>query len=154
MRYNPNNQINNVHIYRDRRRNHLDISGSSRNALSKEDLADEFEKQKRKIEKGLQMCKFCKKKPGKYKLDCGCIVCKDHSTLNKIEGDGEKYKVCFECEKIVKKVSPIKYQCNICFAQKLSVVHFKCGCALQVCKTCYIKCKKSNKKCPGCRAII
>jgi hypothetical protein len=25
---------------------------------------------------------------------------------------------------------------------------------LEVCKTCYIKCKMTNNKCPGCRAII
>ena len=153
MRNHQENQ-NNVHIYVDRTRNNLNISGSSRSSLSKEDLADEFEKQKRKMEKGNQKCKYCKKKPGKFKCDCGCIVCKDHSSLKKVEGDGENYKVCFACGKIVKRVTAIKYQCNICFTQKLAVVHFKCGCALEVCKPCYIKCKKTNNKCPGCRAII
>ena len=54
---------------------------------------DEFEKQKLKIEKGAQMCMFCKKKPGKYKCDCECVVCKEHSQLKKEEGDGESYKV-------------------------------------------------------------
>jgi len=145
---------NNIHIYRDRTRNNLDVSGSSRSVLSKEELAEEFEKQKRKMEKGNQMCQFCKKKPGKFKCDCGCIVCKVHSSLKNMEGDGENYKVCYVCEKIVKKVSAIKYKCNICFIDKLSVVHFKCGCALEVCKTCYIKCKMENNKCPGCRALI
>ena len=146
-------QSNNVRVYR---RNHdqLNASGSSRSALSKEDLSDEFELQKRKMEKGNQMCQFCKKKPGKFKCDCGCIVCKEHSNLKKQEGDGEIYKVCFACSKIVKKVTAVKYPCHICFMNKLAVAHFKCGCALEVCKTCYIKCKMNNNKCPGCRAII
>ena len=82
------------------------------------------------------------------------MVCKDHSSLKKQEGDGEIYKVCFVCDKIVKKVNPIKYPCHICFGKKISVCHFKCGCALEVCKDCYIKCKMQSNKCPGCRAII
>ena len=144
---------NSVNIYR-RNGDQLDVSGSSRNSFTKEELADEFELQRKKKEKGNQTCQYCKKKPGKYKCDCGCIVCKEHSSLKNVEGDGEKYKVCFACEKIVKKVILIKYPCHICFSNKLSVAHFKCGCALEVCKTCYIKCKMGNNKCPGCRAII
>ena len=155
MRMRYDNQGNNVSIYRNiRSNNHLDVSGSSRSIMSKEDLADEFEIQKRKLEKGKKMCQFCKKKEGKYTCDCGCIVCKEHSMLKKVEGDGENYKVCFACGKIVKKVKANKYQCHICFQEKLAVAHFKCGCALEVCKTCYIKCKMSKNKCPACRAII
>ena len=71
-----------------------------------------------------------------------------------MEGDGENYKVCFACGKIVKKVSPIKYDCNICMVKKLNVAHFKCKCSLLVCKDCYIKCKMGSDKCPGCRALI
>ena len=128
--------------------------GSDRIELSKEQLADEFEIQKNKMEKGHQMCKFCNKKAGKYKCDCGCIVCKEHSILKSMEGESENYKVCFACEKIVKKVAPIKYDCHICMQKKINVAHFKCECALEVCKDCYIKCKMANNKCPGCRAII
>lgn len=128
--------------------------GSERPQLSKEQLGDEFEIQKRKMEKGNQMCKFCNKKVGKYKCDCGCIVCKEHSILKSVEGEGENYKVCFACEKIVKKVTPIKYDCHICMQKKINIAHFKCECALEVCKDCYIKCKMANDKCPGCRAII
>lgn len=148
-------QGNSINIYRERRNiEQLNVSGSSRSVMSKEDLGDEFESQKRKMEKGNQMCQFCKKKPGKFKCDCGCLVCKEHSALKIQEGDGEKYKVCFVCDKIVKKVIPIKYPCHICFGNKPAVAHFKCGCALEVCKNCYIKCKMGNNKCPGCRAII
>ena len=146
-------QGNSVNVYR-RNIDQLNVSGSSRSALSKEDLGDEFELQRKKTEKGNQTCQFCKKKPGKFKCDCGCIVCKDHSKLKRQEGDGETYNVCFACSKIVKKVTAIKYPCHICFMNKLAVAHFKCGCALEVCKTCYIKCKMTNNKCPGCRAII
>ena len=144
---------NSVYIHRNRAQ--LDASGSShRDTLTKEELADEFEIQKKKSEKGNQTCQFCKKKPGKFKCDCGCVVCKEHSNLKNAEGDGENYKVCYACEKVVKKVNAIKYPCHICFSNKLAVAHFKCGCALEVCKSCYIKCKMGSNKCPGCRAII
>ena len=154
MRISQGNQGNSIQVYRERNIDQLNISGSSRSVMSKEDLADEFESQKRKMEKGNQMCQYCKKKPGKFRCDCGCLVCKEHSVLKTQEGDGEQYKVCFACEKIVKKVTQIKYPCHICFGNKVAVAHFKCGCALEVCKNCYIKCKMGNNKCPGCRAII
>ena len=139
-----NNNINNNH----------ELESSQRTEFSKAQLKDEFEIQKRKMEKGNQLCQFCKKNPGKYKSDCGCIICKEHSTLKIMEGDGENYKVCFSCGKLVKKVTPIKNECHICLQKKANVVHFKCGCAIEVCKDCYIKCKMGSNKCPGCRALI
>ena len=134
--------------------NDLNLISSLRIPLSKEEIAEEFEEQKRKLNKARMVCMFCKKKPGTYKSDCGCIVCKEHSSLKEMENNGEKYKVCFNCERMVNKVNPIKYYCNICMQDKNSVTHFKCGCALEVCKNCYIKCKIGSDKCPGCRAII
>lgn len=147
---------NDVHIYAERSNNHegLNMSGSIRSALSKDDLADEFEFERKKIEKKRQVCQVCKKRIGKFTCDCGCIVCKEHSNLKIVQGDKENNKVCLACGKVVKKVNPIKYQCHICMQNKNSVTHFKCGCALEVCKACYIKCKMGSDKCPGCRAII
>jgi hypothetical protein len=131
-----------------------EIAQSERREIRRNILEEEFEILKRKKEKGNQICQFCKKKEGKFKCDCGCIVCKEHSNLNKKEGDIQNNKVCFVCKKIVKNVTPIKYECNICFQQKINVAHFKCGCSLEVCKVCYVKCKMMSNKCPGCRAII
>ena len=128
--------------------------GSGRVELNKEDLMDEFEIQRRKKEKGNESCQFCNKKPGIFKCDCGCIVCKEHSKLKNMEKDGKQIKVCFKCEKIANQVNPIKYDCNICMEKKNSVAHFKCGCSLTVCQNCYVKCKLSSSKCPGCRALI
>ena len=142
--------LNNVEIYN----RNIEESSSQRIPMDKDLILDEFEKQKLKREKGAQMCMFCKKKPGKYKCDCECVVCKEHSQLKKEEGDGESYKVCFNCGKVVKKVTPIKEQCNICFEKKISLAHFKCDCAILVCKDCYLKCKLESDKCPGCRAKI
>ena len=131
-----------------------EIAESEMREIRKEVFFEEFEILKRKHEKANQICQFCKKKEGKYKCDCGCIVCKEHSNLNKKEGDIQNNKVCLVCKKIVKNVSPIKYECNICFQNKLNVTHFKCGCSLNVCKACYIKCRMMSNKCPGCRAIL
>ena len=142
--------LENVTVYN---RNYEEES-ANRIPITKEMLLEEFEKQKIKIEKGSPMCQFCKKKAGKYKCDCECIVCKEHSQLKEEQGDGGSYKVCFNCGKIVKKVTQIKQQCNICFEKKLTLVHFQCNCALLVCKNCFIKCKMESDKCPGCRAKI
>ena len=140
--------IGNVAIY------NRNSEESSRKKLTQEEIVEEFEKQKLKTEKGFEACQFCKKKPGKYRCDCNCVVCKEHSLLRKEEGDGENYKVCYNCGKVVKKVTPIKKQCNICFEKKITLVHFKCECALLVCKDCYVKCRLESDKCPGCRAKI
>ena len=142
--------LNNMTVYN--RNGELESSG--RKQLTKEEIMDEFEKQKINAEKGYEVCQFCKKKPGKYKCDCDCVVCKEHSLLKKVEGEGEENKVCFNCGKIVKKVTPIKQECNICFEKKINLVHFQCNCALLVCKECYVKCKMESDKCPGCRAKI
>lgn len=130
------------------------LEDSARSEINQEQILDEYEIQKGKMEKGNQLCQYCQKKPGKFKSDCGCIVCKEHAALKEMEGDGEKYKVCFACGIVVKKITPIKFNCHICMQSKSSVAHFKCGCALQVCKECYLKCKINSNKCPGCRAII
>ena len=146
-------QSNNPNIIYDVR-NNLDLSGSFRSVLSKEEAAEEFETQRLKSNKARMTCMYCLKKPGIYKCDCGCVVCKEHSLLKDIEKNGIKYKGCYRCEKIVKKVTPIKKECNICFQRKNVLVHFKCGCAFEVCKNCYIKIKTTGNKCPGCRGII
>ena len=135
-------------------RNQLNLSNSMRSALSKDELAEEYEEQRRKYNKAKMPCIFCKKKQGIFKCDCGCIVCKEHSNLKEVKNEKEEYKACFNCGKKVDKVNQIKYNCNICMQNKNSVTHFKCGCAMEVCKNCYIMCKMTNDKCPGCRAVI
>ena len=145
-------QSNNPYIYN--LRNNIDIASSNRTIISKDEAAEEFETQRIKVKKAKMTCMFCKKKLGNYQCDCGCIVCKEHSLLKLIENNGVKYKGCYNCEKIVKKVTQIKHECNICFQKKNSLVHFKCGCALEVCKNCYIKIKISGSKCPGCRRVV
>ena len=134
--------------------NNGDLSSSRRPALGKNEAREEFEMLRLKNNKGQMTCMVCHKKPGTYKCDCGCIVCKEHSKLKTIEDNGVKYKGCNNCEKIVNKVTPIKFECNICLQMKDVVVHFKCGCAFEVCKSCYVKIKTTSDKCPGCRGPI
>ena len=81
-------QSNNPQVYNIR--NNMDLSGSFRSVLNRDEIAEEFEEQKTKI-KAKITCMYCKKKPGNFKCDCGCIVCKEHSNLNEIENNGEKY---------------------------------------------------------------
>ena len=139
---------NTVNVYSERR------NSTERNIQNvEEQLNDEFDQQKLLIEKGEVPCDFCGKKFGKYINDCGCVLCKEHSKLKSIEGENGKYDACFNCEKMVKVVVP-KYVCQICMHNRLALAHFKCNCALEVCKKCYIKCKMGSQKCPACRKNI
>ena len=147
-----NNRINNENIIRIENIGNSQSSG--RKKFNKEELEDEFEIQKRKMSKGYQICQFCKKKPGKFTCDYGCILCKEHSILNIIKENDEEKKICISCKKVVKDVTPIQKKCNICLQVKSSIAHFKCQCSLEVCKDCYIKCKMSSPTCPGCRQNI
>ena len=152
---NRNNRLNNNNIIRIGNIGNLQNSQSSgRRNFNKEELEDEFEIQKNKMSKGYQVCQFCQIKPGKFTCDYGCILCKEHSTLNIIKENNEEKKVCISCKKEVKGVTPIQKKCNICLQVKSSVAHFKCQCSLEVCKDCYIKCKMSSPTCPGCRQNI
>lgn len=45
-------------------------------------------------------------------------------------------------------------KCNICYKNDGTVAHFKCQCSINVCRECYVQCKMTSNKCPGCRAII
>lgn len=129
-------------------RNNTDSSRSS--------LLKDFEIQKIKMQKVWKTCSFCNKSPGKYISDCGCILCEKHSRQKEIPGNSKNknnLKICFNCGKIVQKVTPRDFHCQICFQEKKFLVHFKCNCSLEVCKDCFIKCKLT-KKCPACRGDI
>ena len=112
-------------------------------------IEKEFEKQKEELNKEYTFCDYCKFNPGKFKSDCGCILCYEHSKTIK----EKPINVCINCDKEVKNIENID-ECNICLENKEDLGHFKCGCALKVCKKCYIKIKKIDKKCPGCRGKI
>ena len=99
---------------------------TTRKQLTKEEIVEEFEKQKIKVEKGYEACQFCKTKPGKYKCDCDCVVCKEHSILKKVEGDGEEYKVMVKnikfvliVEKLLKKLFRLKKNVIYVYKKKL-----------------------------------
>ena len=150
-----NEFFDNINQFNRRARQNLDTSGRAN--LNNKKLMDEFELQKRKIEKVTPICQYCKKKLGQFIYDCGCIVCKEHSNINKIKNNREESKEenkCNICNKNVNNINAITKTCNICLEIKPSIAHFKCGCAFEVCKECFVKCKKSDDKCPGCRAPI
>lgn len=153
-----NNYIRNAYIFNEINNNNNSNIERRMNTSGREifenELKNEFEIQKKKIEKNNQMCQYCKTKIGKYICDCGCIVCNEHSNLNIIKENNEEKKICFVCKKVVKNINPIQNICNICFQKKPSIAHFKCGCSILVCKECYVKCKLASNKCPGCRATI
>ena len=141
---------NNVNLYI---RNQYTQSSTRNNILYDKELTDEFNEQKIKLEKNM-LCQICQKNKGKYLSDCGCIVCQVHSNFKMAKKASEKNKICLNCGKLIKDLSLIKNNCNICLQEVESVCHFKCECAFKVCEECYIKCKKLGKKCPGCRGNI
>ena len=60
---------------------------------------------------------------------------------------------CPCCLKFFEAHKQIAQQCEICFETTTKIFHFKCGCALSVCKNCFNKIIV-NRKCPGCRKNI
>ena len=60
---------------------------------------------------------------------------------------------CPACHKEFNDYKQIAQQCEICFETTCKIFHFKCGCALSVCKLCFNKIIV-GKKCPGCRKNI
>ena len=151
VRIAQNNINNNNHNTFIAYRNIREITSSDK--IYEKNLSNEFNRQKIKLQKN-KMCQICKKNIGKYIGDCGCIVCQKHSNLENVIKKEENYKFCPKCGKMIKNLSLIKNNCHICLQEVLSVCHFKCGCAIEVCENCYINCKKKKKKCPGCRANI
>ena len=157
---NTNNNNNNIpnHIIPHQIRvnninNNIVTSNSNSNRVLSENVLlnveKEFEKQKQKLEIEYDFCDYCKFNPAKYKSDCGCILCEEHIK----QQNNKKNRVCINCAKDASKIEIIN-ECNICLEKKEDLGHFKCGCAFKVCKDCYIKCKKGNIKCPGCRGVI
>lgn len=71
-----------------------------------------------------------------------------NSCMNKL-----KKGKCPSCHHEIKEYKQIAYQCEICFEITSKIFHFKCGCALSVCKFCFNKII-IIKKCPGCRKNI
>ena len=103
----------------------------------------------------LGLCDFCKVKGAKYITDCGCSLCQDHCIINDNQFNiNSKGNICPVCGKIVNNQNLKKGECGICFQNKLNLTHFKCNCALFVCRNCYIKCKLQSPNCPACRADI
>ena len=62
-------------------------------------------------------------------------------------------KNCPCCLKNFEAYKQIAQQCDICFDTTSKIFHFKCGCALSICKNCYNKIIVGGK-CPGCRKNI
>ena len=62
-------------------------------------------------------------------------------------------KKCPSCQKYFEAYKQVAQQCEICFEITSKVFHFKCGCALTVCKNCFNRIIV-NRKCPGCRKNI
>ena len=103
----------------------------------------------------LGFCDVCKDKRAKYITDCGCSLCEEHCLINEKELNiNTKENLCPVCGKIVNNQNLKKGQCGICFQNKVNLIHFKCHCALFVCRNCYIKCKLQSQNCPACRGDI
>lgn len=117
-----------------------------------EDYDDLFEKSKFVIGKNIEnkKCDLCKKQQCNLKLSCGCFICNEDD--KKLLLDKSKGKICPLCKKEVTDVTPTT--CGICFQNKSELCKFRCGCAMVVCKQCFITWKKSKQICPACREII
>ena len=151
-RDNLNNINNNIIININRSNLNEQRISSNEIILNENELSDEFKRLRITFEN--KLCQVCKKEKGKYIGDCGCIVCQEHSNFKEVINIEGKFKICFNCGKTIKDLKLIKTSCQICLEEVPSLCHFKCGCAIEVCENCYIKCRKESKKCPACRGNI
>ena len=149
---NINSERNNNDILYSRNFN-TQRSSQNFNITYEKKLSDEFVKLMN-ILKEKELCSVCKQNSGKYLCDCRCIVCQKHSNLKTVKKNKKEYKICFNRGKLIENLSLISNKCNICFQEVDEICNFKCGCAFKVCEECYIKSKKSSKRCPGCRRNI
>lgn len=118
-------------------------------------LSQEFKKTKKKeTNEEYKLCQYCKRNPGKYKNECGCTLCYEHSKPIKRTKNGRIILVCKNCDKSIINEVEITERCNICFENKEELGHFKCGCSFYVCKNCYIIWKRDNNECPQCKKPI
>lgn len=78
---------------------------------------------------------------------------KPDNSLNTSSASKIKKGKCPFCHLDCEDYHQIAHQCDICFDITTKIFHFKCGCALRVCKICFNKIIV-NKKCPGCRKNI
>ena len=118
-----------------------------------EDFDELFEKSKIIIGKNVEnkKCDFCQIQSGSLKLSCGCYLCyEDEKKVLLIENKG---KICPVCKNEVNDTMT-NCNCGICFQNKSELARFRCGCALVVCKNCFIQWKKEKQICPACRGII
>ena len=120
--------------------------------LDLEDYEDLFMKNKIIIGKNIEKkkCELCRKQPVNLKLSCGCFLCNDDD--KRILLQENKVKVCPICKREV--TDSIPTNCGICFQNKSELCKFSCGCALVVCKDCFIQWKKTKQVCPACRLLI
>ena len=120
--------------------------------LDLEDYDDVFMKNRIIIGKNIEnkKCELCRKQPVNLKLSCGCFLCMDDD--KKILLQENKIKICPICKREV--TDSIPTNCGICFQNKSELCKFSCGCALVVCKQCFIQWKKTKQVCPACRLVI
>ena len=155
----PNNMNNNINNNFNRilpiqqiivNNNNIDIGNNTiRSEVNSLNIEKEFEKQQEILETEYDFCDYCKFIRAKYKSDCGCILCKEHSKLDKEKPN----HYCINCAKEVNTIELIN-DCNICMENKEDLGRFKCGCTFKVCKNCYLNIKKNDNKCPACRGKI
>ena len=77
----------------------------------------------------------------------------DNNTLNSSSESKIRKGKCPYCHNDFDDYCQIAQQCDICFDITSKIFHFKCGCALSICKLCFNR-LIVGKKCPGCRKNI
>ena len=147
-----NNQIrqviNNINIY----------NNSSRNVkkYNEKELLTMFDSNKLSInidkksnnELENKICDYCHKNHCSLKLNCNHFICKECNEKTLLNKENK----CFLCEtKITNKQS---IQCGICLTNNKELTKFSCHCEFLICKDCFLKYRKENSICPGCRAIL
>ena len=126
---------------------HIIINPETENAIINQEkidfLIEYFEKNKIINQDNInKKCNYCKENIPNLKLNCGCIVC--FNCEKNIIG-----KKCLKCNKDI--IDTIQISCGICFQNKRELIKLPCQCSFVICKQCFIRLRRNNNYCPGCR---
>ena len=148
-----NNQIhqviNNINIYNHTTRNTKQYNEKQLLTMfDSNKLSLNIDKNETNKELENKICDYCHKNLCALKLNCNHFICKECNEKTLLNKENK----CFLCDTQITNKQSI--QCGICLTNNKELTKFSCHCEFLICKDCFLKYRKENSICPGCRANL